>query len=289
MMTAFTITAPGKSEFREIPAPVPTAEEVLIRVCLVGCCGSDLSTFRGLNPLVSYPRIPGHEISGIIEAVGAEVPSAWQPGLAVTLSPYTQCGECAACRQQRPNCCRRNQTLGVQRDGALTEFIAVPWRKLFSSPALGLRELVLVEPLTVGGHAVARGQVAVGDTVCVLGCGAIGLGAIAGAAFRGARAILPEAISRIQSPSRWTKGGVRPKSQSRELCLARNSSFISVRMTGGKAPKWSQNAAITDSGGTPRLATGERTEGEAIPSKWGEAGTRAEARASRSASSSKVP
>ena len=189
MMTAFTITAPGKSEFREIPAPVPTAEEVLIRVRLVGYCGSDLSTFRGLNPLVSYPRIPGHEISGIIEAVGAEVPSAWQPGLAVTLSPYTQCGECAACRQQRPNCCRRNQTLGVQRDGALTEFIAVPWRKLFSSPALGLRELVLVEPLTVGGHAVARGQVAVGDTVCVLGCGAIGLGAIAGAAFRGARVV----------------------------------------------------------------------------------------------------
>jgi threonine dehydrogenase-like Zn-dependent dehydrogenase len=107
----------------------------------------------------------------------------------VTLSPYTQCGECSACRQQRPNCCRRNQTLGVQRDGALTEFIVAPWNKLFASPALGLRELALVEPLTVGGHAAARGQVQAGDTVCVLGCGAIGLGAVAGAAFRGARVL----------------------------------------------------------------------------------------------------
>jgi threonine dehydrogenase-like Zn-dependent dehydrogenase len=189
MMTAFAITAPGQAEFREIPVPVPAADEVLVRVCLVGYCGSDLNTFRGLNPMVSYPRIPGHEISGIIETVGREVPGAWQPGTAVTLSPYTQCGDCAACLRQRPNCCRRNQTLGVQRDGALTEFIAVPWLKLFSSPSLGLRELALVEPLTVGGHAVARGQVEAGDTVCVLGCGAIGLGAIAGAAFRGARVV----------------------------------------------------------------------------------------------------
>ncbi len=189
MMTAFTIAAPGATEFRQVPVPVPTAAEVLIRVRLVGYCGSDLSTFRGLNPMVSYPRIPGHEVSGTIAAVGEAVPSAWQPGMAVTLSPYTQCGECSACRCQRPNCCRRNQTLGVQRDGALTEFIAVPWTKLFASPALGLRELALVEPLTVGGHAVARGQVAAGDTVCVLGCGAIGLGAIAGAAFRGARVV----------------------------------------------------------------------------------------------------
>ena len=189
MMTAFTIVAPGKTEFREVPVPVPAADEVLIRVCLVGYCGSDLNTFRGLNPMVSYPRIPGHEISGTLEAVGASVPTPWRPGMDVTLSPYTQCGECSACRQQRPNCCRRNQTLGVQRDGALTEFIVAPWNKLFASPALGLRELALVEPLTVGGHAAARGQVQAGDTVCVLGCGAIGLGAVAGAAFRGARVL----------------------------------------------------------------------------------------------------
>jgi threonine dehydrogenase-like Zn-dependent dehydrogenase len=77
----------------------------------------------------------------------------------------------------------------VQRDGALTEFIAVPWRKLFTSARLDLRALALVEPLTIGGHAVDRAQVTAADSVCVLGCGAIGLGAVAGAASRGARVI----------------------------------------------------------------------------------------------------
>jgi threonine dehydrogenase-like Zn-dependent dehydrogenase len=139
--------------------------------------------------MVSYPRIPGHEVSGTIVAVGAEVPAEWRPGLAVTLSPYTCCGRCPSCRAARYHCCRDNQTLGVQREGALTELLVVPWQKLFTSPRLGLRELVLVEPFTVGGHAVARGRVSAADTVCVLGCGAIGLGAIAGAACRGARVI----------------------------------------------------------------------------------------------------
>lgn len=188
-MKAFCITAPGQTEFRDIPRPAPGPDEALVRVCFVGYCGSDLNTFRGLNPMVSYPRIPGHEISGIIEATGDEVPPAWRSGQAVTVSPYSHCGSCSACLRERPNCCRHNQTLGVQRDGALTEFLAVPWLKLFAAPSLGLRELALVEPLTVGAHAVGRAEVAAGDTVCVLGCGMIGLGAIAAAAGRGARVV----------------------------------------------------------------------------------------------------
>ena len=87
------------------------------------------------------------------------------------------------------NCCRDNQTLGVQREGGLTEYLVAPWQKLYRSPKLGLRELALVEPLTVGFHAVDRGRVTAPDTVAVFGCGAIGLGAIAGAAFRHARVI----------------------------------------------------------------------------------------------------
>jgi len=160
-----------------------------LRMQYVGYCGSDLNTYRGLNPMVALPRIPGHEISAVIEAVGDDVPESWQPGTAVTLSPYTSCGVCPSCRSGRVNCCRDNQTLGVQRDGALTELLSVPHEKLFSSSTLSARELALVEPLTVGGHAVDRGEVTEDDTVAVLGCGAIGLGGIAGAAFRGARVI----------------------------------------------------------------------------------------------------
>jgi threonine dehydrogenase-like Zn-dependent dehydrogenase len=107
-----------------------------------------------------------------------------------TVLPYTTCGQCAACRSGRVNACRNNQTLGVQRDGAFTEFIAVPWQKLVRSEKLSLAEHALVEPLSVGFHAAERGGVASTETVLVLGCGMIGLGAISGAALlRGARVI----------------------------------------------------------------------------------------------------
>ena len=189
-MKALFITEPGKTEIREIAPPIPGPSDTLLRVRYVGLCGSDLNTFRGENPLVSYPRIPGHEVGAIIEQVGPEAPSSLQVGMEVTLSPYTNCGTCAACRQGRFNSCRANQTLGVQRDGALTEYLVAPGRKkLFPSRGLGLRALALVEPLTVGSHAVNRGRVSAGETVAVLGCGAIGLGVVAAARACGAHVI----------------------------------------------------------------------------------------------------
>jgi 2-desacetyl-2-hydroxyethyl bacteriochlorophyllide A dehydrogenase len=188
-MKALFITEPGKTEIREIAPPIPGPSDTLLRVRYVGLCGSDLNTFRGKNPLVSYPRIPGHEVGAIIEQVGREAPSSLQAGMEVTLSPYTNCGTCAACRQGRFNCCRSNQTLGVQRDGALTEYLVAPGQKVFPSRGLALRALALVEPLTVGSHAVKRGRVSAGETVAVLGCGAIGLGAVAAARARGAHVV----------------------------------------------------------------------------------------------------
>ena len=188
-MRAFAIAAPGAAEFREVALPSPGPEEALVRVRLVGLCGSDLSTWRGGNPLVTYPRIPGHEIAGEIVEAGADVPTEWAPGVRVTFTPYSACGRCPACRRGRPNACRDNQTLGVQRDGGLTEYVTVPWRRLFASSRLSFRELALVEPLSVGRHAVNRGRVTSGDTVAALGCGMIGLGAVAAAAAVGARVI----------------------------------------------------------------------------------------------------
>jgi 2-desacetyl-2-hydroxyethyl bacteriochlorophyllide A dehydrogenase len=163
--------------------PQPQPGEVLLRVRRIGYRGSDLNTLRGFNPVVTYPRIPGHEIGATIENVTAGVPETFKPGMAVTVLPYTSCGKCFACLSGRVNACRDNQTLGVQRDGALTKFICVPCQKLMHSPKLSLAELALVEPLSVGFHAVERGRVIAGDTVCVLGSGMIGLGAIAGAAL----------------------------------------------------------------------------------------------------------
>jgi threonine dehydrogenase-like Zn-dependent dehydrogenase len=159
----------------------------LLQVRKIGLCGSDLNSFRGRNPLITYPRILGHEIAATIAQANPDY-SEWQPGTAVSVSPYTNCGHCASCRRGRPNACQLNQTLGVQRDGALAEFIAVPAGRLYRAN-LSLKELCLVEPLTVGFHAAARGRVAPGDTVAIIGCGGVGLGAVAGAAFRGATVI----------------------------------------------------------------------------------------------------
>jgi 2-desacetyl-2-hydroxyethyl bacteriochlorophyllide A dehydrogenase len=189
-MRALQIEREGSTRLVTIAPPEPAASEVLLRVRTVGFCGSDLNTYRGLNPLVSYPRIPGLELAGTIERVGDAVPSdRFRPGMQVTVVPYTACGRCAACRRGRANACRDNQTLGVQREGALTEWIAVPWEKVLDADGLSPRELALVEPLAVGFHAADRGRVAASDVVVVLGCGAVGLGAIAGAARRGARVV----------------------------------------------------------------------------------------------------
>lgn len=189
-MKALVLSSPGSLEVADVAeVPVPGAGEVLLSVRMVGLCGSDLNSFRGKNPLVSYPRIPGHEISAVIAKRGEDVPDEFALDLPVTLSPYTACGSCASCMRNRPNACQNNQTLGVQRDGALTEFIAVPWQKLLLAPGLNEQELCLVEPLTVGFHAAARGRVEGKDRVAVLGCGAVGLGAVSGAAERGATVI----------------------------------------------------------------------------------------------------
>lgn len=186
-MKSFRIDAPGAFSFAETPAPAPAPGEALLRMRRLGYCGSDLSTFRGANPLVSYPRVPGHEIAAEIVALGPGAPGNLSRGQFVTVVPYTACGRCTACRAGR--LCRHNQTLGVQRDGACSEFITVPSDTVLPATGLPLEALALVEPLSVGFHAVERGRVAAGETVVVLGAGMIGLGAIAGAAQAGARVI----------------------------------------------------------------------------------------------------
>jgi threonine dehydrogenase-like Zn-dependent dehydrogenase len=188
-MKAGVLVAPGRMEIREVAEPAPGPEEVLLQVGCVGLCGSDLNAYRGTSPMVTYPRVIGHEVGATIVAAGTAVPSEFRPGLRVTLSPYSHCGACPACRLGRTNSCQFNQTLGVQREGALCEHFAIHHSKLFVSETLSLQELALVEPLSVGAHGVNLGQVSDADTVLVLGCGAVGLGATAAAGRRGARVI----------------------------------------------------------------------------------------------------
>lgn len=188
-MKALVITDVGKTEVQEVKKPKASPGEVLVRVGMVGFCGGDLNSFRGVFPLQEYPNILGHEVGGTIEEVGSDVPSEIKVGTNVTIYPYQNCGTCMACRKGRPNACKTNKTMGVRRPGAMTRYIAVPYQDTFPSEKLSLRELALAEPLTVGFHAADRGRVSAEDIVAVLGCGIVGMGAIASAVDRGAKVI----------------------------------------------------------------------------------------------------
>ena len=188
-MKTIKIIAPGKVEVFETKTPELKAGHVLLKVGYVGFCGSDLNTFRGLNPLVKLPVIPGHEIGAVIEAVADDVPSHLEAGMNATVNPYTSCGKCPACQNGRPNACEFNQTLGVQRDGAISEYIVAPWEKVITDDDISVRDFALVEPMSVGFHAVSRAGVTSTDTVMIIGCGMIGVGAIVGAAIRQAKVI----------------------------------------------------------------------------------------------------
>jgi threonine dehydrogenase-like Zn-dependent dehydrogenase len=186
-MQALVLKNPGDAAVQNVREPSPSEGEILLKVKRVGLCGSDLNSYRGKNPLVQFPRVLGHEVAATIVHDTPGRPDL-AAGTDVTLSPYTSCGRCASCKRGRPNACHSNQTLGVQRDGALTEYIAVHPERLYAAK-LSLKELCLVEPLTVGFHAVARGRITAEDTVAIIGCGGVGLGAVAASGFIGARTI----------------------------------------------------------------------------------------------------
>ncbi len=188
-MKAFAITAKKSVQEIEIEEPVLDSNEVMLEVHYIGLCGSDLNAYRGLMPLVTFPRIPGHEISGKIIDKGNRVPDSFKIGDKATVSPYTNCGICPACRAGRINTCEFNQTLGVQRDGALTKKIRIPYDKIFTNDKLSLQELVLVEPMSVGYHGANRGEVRETDTVLLIGCGTIGMGALCATVRKGATVI----------------------------------------------------------------------------------------------------
>jgi len=188
-MKSICITSPDNISLTTRPVPVPGPGEVRVALRYVGYCGSDLSSFQGRNPMVDFPRVPGHELSGVIDDIGTAVPHGYVTGQQVTILPYFNCGTCIACRNNRPNACRNNQTMGVQREGALSEYTCVPYRHIIPVDTLCQRDIALVEPLAVGFHAVERARIQPGEKVVVLGVGMIGLGILLAALRKGAHVI----------------------------------------------------------------------------------------------------
>jgi len=180
-----------KKNIRKISIKEPhlNNEEILLKIKYLGLCGSDLKTFNGENPLVKYPIIPGHEISGEIIDIGSNVPNRFSVGDFATVIPYDGCGECIACKKGRPNCCRFNKTLGIAQPGAAVERLSIHYSKAIKIERITYRDVVFIEPFSIGYHAVKRGGIKRKQKVIVIGCGLIGIGSIFFAATKGAEVI----------------------------------------------------------------------------------------------------
>ncbi|MEK3882014.1 zinc-binding alcohol dehydrogenase family protein [Paenibacillus sp. PL2-23] len=172
----------------DLPEPRLIEGHAIITIRRIGICGTDYHAFKGNQPFFQYPRILGHELSGVVEQIG-DNDQGLERGDLVAIIPYLHCGECLACRRGRTNCCTSMKVLGVHQDGGMRERIAVPVSHLLKAEGLTFDEAAMVEPLAIGAHAVRRAEVGSPDTVLVIGSGPIGLGVMAFAKQAGAKVI----------------------------------------------------------------------------------------------------
>jgi 2-desacetyl-2-hydroxyethyl bacteriochlorophyllide A dehydrogenase len=173
-MRAVTCIEPGRLELIERALPEARAGWVPVDIKAIGICGTDFHIFQGTHPFLAYPRVMGHELSGIVAESAPE--GRLGPGTPVVVNPYFSCGTCIACRKGRFNCCARLEVLGVHIDGGMAERIVVPEGNLYPAGDLSFRDAAMVEFQAIGAHAVWRSELAKGDRVLVVGAGPIGVG-----------------------------------------------------------------------------------------------------------------
>ncbi|MCM3412723.1 zinc-binding alcohol dehydrogenase family protein [Metabacillus litoralis] len=204
-MKAVQVTGPHQLQIIEKEKPVITdGHEVLVKVKMVGICGSDMHIYHGTNPLATLPRIIGHEVTGEVEAVGQDVTNL-AIGDKVVIEPIETCGHCYACRSGRRNVCAELEVFGVHRDGGMQEYLVMPEKLVHKvDSALDWTESVLVEPFTIGAQANWRGDVRNGDVVLVMGAGPIGLCCLKVAKTKGATVIISDlSDDRLEFAKAW--------------------------------------------------------------------------------------
>ena len=176
---------PNNFSLKAKEQPTFTAGSALLKVKRVGICGTDLHAFKGNQAFFSYPRILGHELAAEILEVDTN-DAGLKPGDKAVLIPYINCEKCAACKAGKSNCCENLNVYGVHTDGGMQEIISFPVRLLIPANDLSLEEIAIVEPLSIGAHALRRAQIKKGDLIAVIGCGPIGVGIIQLAKYIGA-------------------------------------------------------------------------------------------------------
>ena len=185
-MKTLVIENPGKVTIREIDMPRPGVGEALLKMRYGGICASALNSYRGTSAYLAYPRSPGHEFSAEIVEIGQN-DHGLKPGMLVTGNPYFNCGTCYSCRRGLVNCCTTNQTMGVQREGAFSEYITMPVDRLYEGKGLDAKTLALIEPFCISYHGAGHACIQKGERVLIVGAGTIGVLAALSAKLRGAR------------------------------------------------------------------------------------------------------
>lgn len=166
----------GINDLRFEAAEKPTLKEgeVLLAVKAAAVCGSDIPRIYK-NGTYSYPLIPGHEFSGVIEEIGSGVEESWL-GKRTGVFPLIPCGVCRPCQKRRYEMCRNYGYLGSRQNGAFAEYVAVPARNLIELPGdVSMEEAAMLEPMAVAVHAMRRIKPSAEETVAVLGLGTIGM------------------------------------------------------------------------------------------------------------------
>ncbi len=188
-MTAAVLHAPGDLRIEQVPVPDIGEGEALIRVKAAGICGSDPDRIMRKGTY-SFPLIPGHEFSGIVEEVAAS-DSGWSSGDRVVVSPIIPCFRCDSCQSGHFGQCDSYSYLGSRIDGAFAEFVKAPVRNLVALPEkVTFAQGAIVEPAAVVNHGIQRVGIEPGDSVVVMGCGTLGLLALQFARIQGASEVI---------------------------------------------------------------------------------------------------
>lgn len=194
-MKAICLHAPRQVSLVERERPALRPGYALLRIKAAGICGSDLGAYRGTNPLISYPRILGHELAGEIVEIDGGNPRGLKTGDRVVADPYLFCGHCYPCSLGRTNCCEDLQVLGVHVDGGFSEYFLHPTDMLLPIPdGVSWADAALAEPLTIALHCLHRTGLRQGMHIAINGAGTIGLLAALSAKSYGAEPVLIDPV-----------------------------------------------------------------------------------------------
>ncbi|GAB3373537.1 zinc-dependent alcohol dehydrogenase family protein [Amycolatopsis echigonensis] len=175
-MRAAIVDRPGEIRVGEVPDPKPGERQVVVKVGACGICGTDLHIADGHFPPTPYPIVPGHEFSGEIVELGADVPAEWKLGDRVAVDPSIYCGYCTPCRSGHGNLCANWNATGDTVNGAFAEYVAVPADTCYRMPdSMTWEQGALVEPVSCAVHGVRRIGVEAGERFLVVGAGTMGL------------------------------------------------------------------------------------------------------------------